>query len=94
MSVPRKIVTVAGNAAEWALADDGSLWLWTTTGWRPADRPPLPPRELPLDFYGKGQVEANAALEVSMRHLEGELAEAAAAANIPKRGPGRPRKQP
>ena len=43
----RKIVGISGP---FALADDGSCWMWTDTGWKPWGRGELPDSE-GLDFY-------------------------------------------
>src|SRR6185503_2402366 len=42
MAVTRRIIQLAGSRAEFALADDGSIWLWTQDGWKDAQRGPLP----------------------------------------------------
>lgn len=38
----RRIVQLAGARAEFALAEDGTIWLWTGSGWSDASRGPLP----------------------------------------------------
>ena len=38
----RRIVQLAGWGGEFALADDGTIWLWTSSGWKEASRGPLP----------------------------------------------------
>ena len=38
----RRIIQVAGANAEFALADDGTLWRITHVGWALIERPPLP----------------------------------------------------
>jgi len=43
--VTRRIVQLAGSHAEFALADDGSIWLWSGYGWVPASRHALPEPE-------------------------------------------------
>jgi hypothetical protein len=45
----RRIVQLAGAKAEFALADDGTVWLWTGYSWMDVSRPPLPqPEGAPL----------------------------------------------
>ena len=45
MSVPRKIVSLAGPLAQFAVADDGSVWFWNSMAWVSWGRPALPDRE-------------------------------------------------
>ena len=37
----RRIVSLAGHSAQFAVADDGTCWFWNGAGWEPA-RGPLP----------------------------------------------------
>ena len=43
----RRIVSISG---QFALADDGSCWMWTDTGWKPWGRGELPESE-GVDYY-------------------------------------------
>jgi len=89
--VKRKIVGISG---QFALADDGSCWMWTDTGWKPWGRGSLPDSE-GLDFYQttssppwpttQGVPEAPA--PSTTIHADNTVTVAPV-----KRGPGRPRK--
>lgn len=50
---PRKIIALCGIDARIAVCDDGTVWLWHTTGisgrWVPWDRPPIPQPEIPVE---------------------------------------------
>src|SRR6185436_10107959 len=54
MAVTRRIIQLAGSRAEFALADDGSIWLWTQDGWKDAQRGPLPVRPV---YWTPEQIE-------------------------------------
>lgn len=42
----RKIISLHGPNANWAICDDGTVWFWQFTGisgrWQRWDRPPIP----------------------------------------------------
>jgi hypothetical protein len=90
----RTIVQLAGNFAEWALASDGSIWLWTSQGWTNAGRGPLP--DAPGgDFMESFQLPP-AGPPTIVAPLDHPAQRYQPPTNPPpvKRGPGRPRKNP
>ena len=38
----RYIVQLAGSYAQFALDNEGTIWMWTPSGWEVAERTPLP----------------------------------------------------
>lgn len=76
----RRIVQLAGSGAQWALADDGSIWFWTGTGWIDAGRGELPePERVPEEdmmMVARAQLRAGGApdLDAMFRHVPRQTA--------------------
>ena len=79
----RKIVGISG---QFALADDGSCWMWTDTGWKPWGRGELPEAQ-GLDYFANLAAQSNSGPPWPTTMATGEVVVAPI-----KRGPGRPRK--
>lgn len=71
----RRIVSIAGPLAQFAIADDGTGWFWTGSAWTPWERGPLPqPADvLSLPMTARevvAQQEANEDLKRRMDELD------------------------
>jgi hypothetical protein len=86
----RRIISLSGQDGRIAVADDGSVWFWDGTKWEPWQRPELPESE-GVDFYHRPEVIAALASSEIPDVLMGS---SNAMPLPPKRGPGRPRKNP
>lgn len=95
----RRITQLAGSRAEFALASDDSIWLWTDKGWQDANRGPLPqvapevitPMTLREEIDAK-KAELVAELGIKPLAEESDYVHGVMSGLVPKRGPGRPRK--
>lgn len=53
----RRIVSIAGPSAQFAIADDGTGWYWDGTRWVPWERAPLPqPQAVLVTMTDEGHV--------------------------------------